>query len=185
MTATTTDAAPEKATRPITRESAFIRRVAAAHHAGGTAALRRWRPGDIDASVIALTQDATPQEYPAWALVAKLFILTNRGGEESWYGENGNGIGRWAFWAKPRDNTGKADRQMERILTTLTRAESFDEIARALTALATATTQTTPNWHKVLTEVVAWTDPSQRGAVRYRWAQDFYTPKKKAPVAAS
>lgn len=178
---TTTTGEPAK---EVSREAAYLRRVMAAHHDGSTAALRRWRPGTFDPAVVALTQDATPTEYDSWALAGKLFVLTSRGPSDTWLGENNNGIGRWTYWAKPRDSDGKLDPQAERIIKTITRTESFTVLAQALTGLAAMTTQTTPNWLKVLRELTAWQDPSMRTQVRYVWAQDFYTPKKKAAQTA-
>ena len=166
-----------KRTRERTRGEAFIMRVAAEHRRRATAQLRHWQPGTIDPAMIAITRDATPAEYPAWALTAKLFVTTNtQSPTAKWYGFHGNGIGRWAFWAKPRQGSGKPDPQMERMIAALTRATTFDDVAQLLTGLARATSRTTPDWRVVLADLTEWCDPSRRDAVRYRWAQGFYTP---------
>lgn len=179
---TTTESKAES--RSDTREAELMRRVYRAHKKGDTTHLRRWRPGVVDVNVIALTQDASPREYPVWALTAKLFVLVGRGLEETWVNRKGRGtgIGRWAYFAKPRNN-GKADPQCERLLVSLTRAETLDEVHDALVALASVSTQA-PDWFQVLNELTEWTYPHRREQVRYRWAQQFHTPPKKPTVSA-
>ncbi len=183
-TATNTDTRVEsrKTDPEPSREVAFIRRLIAAHHSGGSAQLRRWQPGTVDVAMIALTQDATVQEYPAWALTAKLFVTLNtKDPTKELFGYGGTGIGKWAFFSKPRLDSGAPNPQAERILNALIRAQTFEALDQAMTALARMTTDTLPGWFRVLDELTQWCDPQRRDAVRYRWAQDFHTPYKRAP----
>lgn len=166
--------------RERTREGRFLNRVATAHHRGGTSAIRRWRVGAIDTDMIALTQDATASEYPVWALTAKLFVLSTRESAAFWFGYPGSGIGSWMRAALPWTGKPKApDPRIRRALGAITRTESIHEIDRALTAVATLSRDSVPDWEAVIAELALWSNPAHRAQVRFTWARDFHTQPPK------
>lgn len=156
----------------LTREQRFIRRLATGHRAGGLGALHCWHPGHIDTRVVAVTQDASRDEYIPWALTAKAFALFHSGRREVRYGFDGTGIGRWARRADTSPQTA------ERLISALTRAQHPLEVDRQVSALARMNAggaRFSPHWETVLAELVAWSDPTRRDDARFAWARDFHT----------
>lgn len=158
--------------RELTREDRFIRRLAAAHSSRDIGPLMRWHPGQIDPRVIALTQDADHTEYTPWALTGKAFALFHSGLRDVRYGYTGTGIGGWA---RRVDADPVA---VERLITTLARAQSPLDLDRALTALARLNVRSprfSPHWQTVLDQLTGWTDAARRDHIRFTWVRDYYT----------
>lgn len=158
--------------RELTREDRFIGRLAAAHYSRTIGSLMHWHPGQIDTRVIAITQDASEEEYTPWALAAKAFALFHAGRRDARYGHAGTGIGGWA---RRVDADPVA---VERLITALTRAQAPLDLDRALTVLARMSPRSPrfcPHWQTVLAELTGWADPTRRDHVRFTWARDYYT----------
>lgn len=150
----------------------FVRRLVIAHsrRSPELASARRWRPGELDGAVLMLIGPASleREQYPCFAMTAKLFAVWHQGRSAASQGFPAHGIGWWAHQLGVNDP--KAQRMISRIIF----ADNGNELTTALTALAARRTRRSPHWTTVLTELLRWSDPSARAATRFDWARDFY-----------
>lgn len=148
----------------------FVSRLLDAHaiQSRELVAARRWRPGEVNGLVLALVGPTAPQHYSSYATTAKLFAVWHQGRSAPSRGFPEHGIGQWAH------QLGVGDPKVQRLFSRIINAHNDNDLAVALTALAAGRTRRSPHWETILTELLRWSDPSARIAVRFDWANDFY-----------
>lgn len=148
----------------------FVSRLVVAHSSQSRelAAARRWRPGEVNGLVLALVGPTSPQHYSSFATTAKLFAVWHQGRSMASQGFPEHGIGQWAH------QLGVGDPKVQRLFSRIINAHNDNDLAVALTALAAGRTRRSPHWETILNELLRWSDPSARIAVRFGWANDFY-----------
>jgi hypothetical protein len=150
----------------------FVHRLVNAHSSRSPelAAARRWHPGEIAVNLPTLIGPASPEpeQHPCFAMTAKLFAVWHQGRSAASQGFPPHGIGRWAH------QLGVKDPKAERLISRIIAADNGNELTTALTALAASRTRRSPHWETVLTELLRWSDPAERAAIRFDWARDFY-----------
>ena len=179
---------------PTSLEGGYVRRLAALHHNRDRrlAAARRWRPGVVDAAVIAVTDEAGPpggltdNQADAWATTAAGFAQFHAGRTRPSYGwgpdirevpADSRAIVRGTSVAGAIRAFGAGSETATRRLDALLSAQSYDALHTAVLAALDLASKTnrTPHWATLAVDLTTWQDSALRDRLRGTWAHEFHT----------